>query len=72
MEHLIALAIITVPVCIWLMRRCRHKFEIINASDICNRCDERIGGAYFSRCKHCGKIKMTKFMAPKIGRPSGR
>lgn len=63
MTHLIALAIITVPFCIWLMRRCRHKFEIINVTDIYNRRDGITGGAYFSRCEHCGKIKMTKFKA---------
>lgn len=63
MTHLIALAIITAPLCIWLMCRCRHKFEIIKEVGMCSRREEIIGGAYFSRCEHCGKIKMKKFTA---------
>jgi|GEM_PF-3875980 len=59
MEHLIALAIITVPLCIWLMRRCRHKFTLVDKVRIVDDFEVCVGAKYVLQCEHCGKIKFA-------------
>lgn len=52
-----ALAIITAPVCIWLMRRCRHKFTLIRTVKIHSDQNEWIKDQYILQCAHCGEIR---------------